>query len=135
MPPPALFTPEKPAWQLCFQLTFVHLIALPVYPNPCGCALPSNPGQLEIRVEDRGIGVSADQIEQIFYPFGQVEQSRTRTYEGTGLGLTISRSLVELNGGQLQFESEFGQGTCVSFTIPSEPEAAARRLDRVPAPR
>ncbi len=74
---------------------------------------------LWIRVADTGIGMTADEIDVAMTPFGQVESSFSRSHEGTGLGLPLAKSMVELHGGRLVVESEPGKGTTVSFNLPS----------------
>jgi PAS domain S-box-containing protein len=70
-------------------------------------------------VEDTGIGIPPDKLDRIFDKFVQVDGSTTRRTGGSGLGLTISRQLVELMGGTLQCASEGeGKGSCFSFTVP-----------------
>jgi len=69
-------------------------------------------------VEDTGIGVPKEKQKYIFDVFRQVEESNTRTYGGTGLGLTISKNLTELLGGQIWLESEVEKGTTFYFTLP-----------------
>ncbi len=73
-------------------------------------------GQLVISVQDSGIGIPADKLKSIFASFTQVDSSTTRKYGGTGLGLTISRKLVDMMGGQIWVDSEQGKGSCFSFT-------------------
>jgi PAS domain S-box-containing protein len=72
-------------------------------------------------VKDTGIGISPEKQEIIFERFRQVGDSTSRVNEGTGLGLTISRNLVELMGGEMWVESEEGAGTMFCFTIPYQP--------------
>ena len=72
---------------------------------------------LHCTVSDTGIGIPADKQQVIFVPFSQVDSSTTRKYGGTGLGLTISRHLVEKMGGKLWVESEVGRGTQFYFTV------------------
>jgi PAS domain S-box-containing protein len=71
---------------------------------------------LHFTVSDTGVGIPADKQQVIFAPFSQADSSTTRKYGGSGLGLTISRHLVEKMGGELWVESEMGRGTHVHFT-------------------
>lgn len=78
----------------------------------------TNTVSVTIRVADTGIGISPADIDQIFNRFAQANPSITRLYGGTGLGLTICKNLVELQGGHISVRSELGQGSCFEFTIP-----------------
>ena len=80
-------------------------------------------GMVRIEIEDTGIGVPADQFESIFEEFQQVDASPTREYEGSGLGLTITRRLVEMHGGRIWLQSTVGQGTTFFITLPTQPPA------------
>lgn len=73
---------------------------------------------IEFHVKDTGIGIPADFQTQIFERFRQVESSDSRKYGGTGLGLTISKSLTELLGGTIWMESKKGEGSTFYFTVP-----------------
>ena len=75
-------------------------------------------GMATIAVEDTGIGIPAGALPKIGRPFEQVESHHAKSHKGTGLGLALSRSLVELHGGTLTIESTEGVGTKVSFTLP-----------------
>ena len=75
-------------------------------------------GDIQFWVSDTGIGISADEQEDIFESFRQVDGSVTRVAQGSGLGLTIARKFVEMHGGQIWVESELGKGTTFRFTIP-----------------
>lgn len=83
---------------------------------------------LEFSVEDTGIGVDARMKDKIFRPFTQADSSTTRVFGGTGLGLMISRELVELMGGTMSLDSELGRGTCVSFWIPLQKETQVQEI-------
>ncbi len=74
---------------------------------------------IEISVKDNGIGLEKDDLERIFSSFEQVESSLTRRYAGTGLGLSLTKNLVDLHGGRIWAESEGeGKGSTFSFVIP-----------------
>jgi CheY-like chemotaxis protein len=72
-------------------------------------------------VRDTGIGIRQDQVARLFEPFTQADHSTTRKYGGSGLGLTISRDLVALMGGEMKVESRPGEGSIFSFTAVLEP--------------
>lgn len=78
------------------------------------------PGAYRFAVSDTGIGIRKEYLEHIFEPFSRADDSG-RKEAGTGLGLTIVRNLVELMGGDLQVESEYGAGTCFTVTLWLEP--------------
>jgi len=69
-------------------------------------------------VQDTGIGIAKEDQEKIFQKFFRSEDPKTREVTGTGLGLNITRSLVEMQGGRIWFESEYRKGTVFHFTIP-----------------
>ncbi len=90
-------------------------------------------GQPHIRydIEDTGIGISADEQQEIFKSFTQADGSTTRKYGGTGLGLTITKQLVELLGGRLAVTSEKNKGSVFSLILPTGVDAAQQpALDR-----
>ena len=80
--------------------------------------LPDN--AVRMTVADTGIGIAETDRERILEPFTQVAPADTRGHRGTGLGLSLTKSLVELHDGTLSIESELGEGTTVSITLPAE---------------
>ncbi|MGN6516619.1 MAG: sensor histidine kinase [Rhizomicrobium sp.] len=74
--------------------------------------------ELTVAVADTGVGMTDEQIAHALKPFAQVQSEYSRAQEGTGLGLTITKALVELHGGRLVISSTPGVGTMVAFTLP-----------------
>ena len=89
-------------------------------------------GDLKFRIEDTGIGIPADKIELALAPFGQVDSRLARKYDGVGLGLPLTKILVELHGGKLEIDSEVDAGTVVTVRFPRE-RMRAQEAVRVPA--
>jgi len=73
---------------------------------------------VEVSVTDTGRGIPAEDLPNIFERFYRVDKSRTRATGGSGLGLTITKRLVEAHGGRIEARSEPAEGSCFSFTIP-----------------
>ncbi len=79
-----------------------------------------------LTVSDTGIDIAAEDIDKVMDPFAQVDSAHSRKYQGTGLGLPISKALAELHGGSFTMNSEPGDGTTVIVRFP------ARRMVRSP---
>jgi signal transduction histidine kinase/CheY-like chemotaxis protein len=77
--------------------------------------------QLRFEVEDTGIGIPKEKQEAVFQPFTQADSSTTREFGGTGLGLTITKILVQLLDGSIELTSEVGRGSTFAITLPVEP--------------
>ena len=78
---------------------------------------------LAVEVSDSGIGIASEHLDKVFAPFEQADSSTTRTFGGTGLGLTIARQLVELMGGRISVSSAVGCGTTFYFEVVLDPGA------------
>ena len=87
----------------------IHIIVSCVNENDCP--------YIRFDIEDTGIGIAKDKLEEIFHSFTQADGSSTRNFEGTGLGLTIARQLAELLGGNISVDSEIGKGSVFSLKI------------------
>lgn len=95
----------------------------------------SNDMTLNFEVEDEGIGMSTENTEHLQSLFTQFDSSRTRKYQGLGIGLAIASKLTKLLGGELSFESEIGLGSKISFSIPCKKRVKASlrtETDRIP---
>ncbi|MEO5821685.1 MAG: ATP-binding protein [Vicinamibacteraceae bacterium] len=88
----------------------IHLRVEVLSMNDRGC-------ELHLSVQDHGIGIPADKQSHIFEPFTQADESATRRYGGTGLGLAVSASIVRAMGGRIWVESEVGRGSTFHFTV------------------
>jgi PAS domain S-box-containing protein len=126
---PSLFADEAKFKQIMYNLLsnaikFTpdggNVLVTAVIPNPT--AMNANPGEeyLQVAVKDTGIGISAKDQERIFKEFEQLDSSYGRQQQGTGLGLALTKRLVEMHGGRIWFESEGieGKGSTFTFEIP-----------------
>ena len=84
-------------------------------------------GSVEIKVADTGVGIPAEHLPRLFERFYRVDTARSREDGGTGIGLAIARSVVEMHGGHIRAESELGRGSTFTFDLPVAPAAKNRR--------
>ena len=99
------------------------------------CAI--NNDALEVRIADTGVGIAAENIEDVFEPFWQAEQTATRRTSGTGLGLSVTRKLARLLGGDVTVASRVGMGTTFVLSLPMKApagETVRRRGDTPTTP-
>jgi diguanylate cyclase (GGDEF)-like protein/PAS domain S-box-containing protein len=89
------------------------------------------PSSIEISVTDTGIGIKKEDHERIFSEFEQVDSSFSRRYEGTGLGLALTKKLVELHGGEIFVESEEGKGSTFTVILPPFDIAAIEKVPKI----
>ncbi|HEY9633803.1 MAG TPA: ATP-binding protein [Coleofasciculaceae cyanobacterium] len=76
------------------------------------------------QIEDTGIGIAKEQLPLLFQKFQQLETPYHRNYEGTGLGLALTKQLVELHGGRIEVESKIGEGSCFTVWLPTQPKVS-----------
>lgn len=81
-------------------------------------SLHAHDGRAELRVSDSGVGIAPDQVSHVFERFHRIEGARSRTHEGTGIGLALVRDLVLLHSGTIGVESTLGSGTTFTVTVP-----------------
>lgn len=74
--------------------------------------------EIEISVEDTGIGIKPEDMSRLFQGFSQLETAYSKSYEGTGLGLALTKKFIELHGGHIEVTSVFGQGSRFAFSLP-----------------
>lgn len=85
-------------------------------------SLPGEGRFIQISVQDTGIGIKSEDKDRIFNEFTQLETILNKKYQGTGLGLALTKKLIELHGGRIWVESEYGLGSTFSFIIPFDTE-------------
>ena len=88
-----------------------------------GILARTTPDSILLTVKDSGIGIPASEMPRLLHPFEQVESAMTRKLTGTGLGLSLTKSLVEMHGGSLSIDSREGAGTEVTLAFPRRPAA------------
>ncbi len=94
---------------------------------------PEPPAMLNFEVRDTGIGISEAQQQRLFKAFAQADNSITRRFGGSGLGLSICKNLIELMGGQIGVSSQQNQGSCFWFNVPCKPADAGYQASSGPA--
>jgi signal transduction histidine kinase len=81
---------------------------------------PQDAHHFQLIVEDTGIGIKSKDLARLFQDFEQLESGSSRRYEGSGLGLALTKKFVELQGGTISVESEYGVGTTFSVVLPKD---------------
>ena len=123
-------TPHLLADKRAVKQIIINLLSNAIKFTPQGgevimTAKPTAGGWVALSIADTGIGIPPEQLDNALSAFGQVDNPFTRTQEGTGLGLPIVKSLVELHGGQFQIESAVGKGTKITMVLPAQKHDAA----------
>ncbi len=120
---------ELVADQRAVQQILLNLISNAVKFTPDGGKVRVSVGRREdlvvLRVADTGIGIAADDLERLGKPFMQVHNDYTRHFQGTGLGLSLVKGLVQLHGGAMRIESAPGLGTTVTVELPTNGKEGA----------
>ncbi len=90
--------------------------------------------KIKFEIEDSGVGIPKDKLESIFESFSQVNNEINRTHEGAGLGLTITKKLIELKGGKIEVISKEGEGTTFSFSLEFNKAEPIKKVEEAHAP-
>jgi signal transduction histidine kinase len=129
---PLLWADARSVRQILLNLLSNAVKFTPAGGSVTARAVATPQGGIRLTVSDTGIGIEPQHIAALGTPFFQLDNPLTRSREGTGLGLSLIKSLVELHGGRLSIESEIGHGTTVTVQFP--PRAVERSVPR-PASR
>ena len=127
--------PEIDADQRGMKQVMLNLISNAVKFTPIGGSITVSiakhgPGRQRIAVADTGIGIAAEDLGRLARPFEQVEGQHSKTTQGTGLGLALTKSLIEMHRGVMALDSEPGAGTVVSFDVPENQPVEADLRER-----
>ena len=118
------FTPDQGAVTLRLHSAAPSELPADLFGDAPACSGAEVDRYLVISVRDTGIGISRDDMKRLFQPFVQLDSGLARRYEGTGLGLALTRQLVQLLGGRLAVHSELGAGSTFSVWLPCLPSPA-----------
>lgn len=124
---PEITADERKVKQIVFNL-LSNAVKFTPDNGKVGLEATATDNDIQICVWDTGIGIAPENQSKVFDEFVQVEDSLTRAYEGTGLGLALVKQLVEQHGGQIWLESTQGEGSRFTFTLPFEPPDEAPDL-------
>jgi len=124
-----------PRIEMMIDRTKTEQIAYHLLDNACKYSAPEAPvtvevtetaSEVSVSVVDKGVGILSGDIPELFQKFHQIDATSTRTVGGTGVGLYICKSLVEVHGGTIKVESAWGKGSRFTFTIPKGLKAEVR---------
>ena len=119
-PPPELTADPRALKQILFNL-LANAIKFTPRGGRIQLSAAADGDTVRLRVRDTGIGIAADQLQRVLKPFEQVDNRYNRTGGGTGLGLSLVKSLSELHGGHMEIESVVGEGTTLTIVLPRHP--------------
>ncbi len=111
--------------RLKLKQIILNLLSNSIKFTPCGGNVKTyvsinTDGSIQLKVQDSGIGISAKDLKKVIEPFGQAGIADTRSYGGTGLGLTLVKSLMTMHDGTMDIDSMVGKGTTVTISFPPE---------------
>jgi len=116
-------TPFLMADRRHMKQVLINLIGNAVKFTPSGgrirIAISEDERHMSIAISDTGIGIPQEKIGDLCQPFSQIESTASRRYQGSGMGLFITKALVKRHGGDLEIESRLGEGTAVTIRLPS----------------
>jgi len=127
LPPglPALFIDATRVKQVLYNL-LSNAIKFSSQGGSVSLSVEEQPSQVEVSCRDTGIGIKEQDLPRLFKEFEQLASGGGERPEGTGLGLALTKRLVELHGGRVSVTSEFGKGSCFAFTLPKLAPQLAR---------
>ena len=128
---PALYADQRAIRQILLNLLSNAIKFTPEGGKITITAGPEYAGGLFLAVTDTGIGIAKKDLEDVLLPFNQGSNPHSPVQPGTGLGLPIVKSLVEMHGGQLSIASEPGQGTTAMVQLPGRPAASRDKAEAV----
>jgi len=117
---PRVYADERAVKQMLLNLLSNAVKFTPEGGRVAVAAEARGDGSLAVSVDDSGIGIAPANIPRALAPFSQVDSSPSRPHEGTGLGLSLVKSLIELHDGKLELESEEGKGTLATIVFPAD---------------
>ncbi|MGE0093948.1 MAG: ATP-binding protein [Alphaproteobacteria bacterium] len=115
-----LLADERRLRQMLINIVNNAIKFTPVGGTVSAAAVRRPDGGITVQVTDSGIGIAPADVEKALRPFTKLKADTTRSYEGAGIGLALTRQLVELHGGHIDLDSELGKGTIVSLLFPKE---------------
>lgn len=115
---PMAFEVDRPRCAAAFEYLLDNAVKFNREGGRINVTMTATPETVELRVQDTGIGIPAEELEKVFTAFYQVDRRLNRAYGGVGVGLTLAKRYVELHGGSLSLTSEVGKGTTVTVVLP-----------------